>query len=861
MQVAHRDDHITHAVISKAKPIELQMAQSAEFFQVLFKSLYKYPTVAMVRETICNAWDAHIEAGKLDTPIEITLTTDEFIIRDQGFGIPEEDMAIRYCVMGGSTKAKDVTVTGGFGLGCKAPFAVTDHFEVTSMSQGRKTIYNLSRSAGAVEGVPACIPIVTVPTTETGLQVKVPLNVAVRDLEATIRRVIYGGGIYAKLNGEILERLPLSLDPGSWVISRKQVLAFGTATNNIDIHIRYGNVVYPGRDLESYMPTEYRQVHQFLERLHKFLGDTHSNRVMLVIQAQPGTLSVTPSRETLSMVPKTVDEIKKLFAVVHTKLLQDTIPVAFEAVKDTVEAAVGARDVRALTCVHHVPPHASAHTTSRDGYYYSSSSNRVQVSQSVGMHLTSVSELGRALIHNKGYYESQKGLRKADLQHRINMMLQDKLLDPGVLQSFRKLLSRPQLPVSELYRWFRRRIVVRLMNAMMKHPHLDHNKLYIPKELPYGEKGELVLAKAWASHTGHALHYMAFLRKIVLLAHSKEILCYNLNNLPDKEKVGGYSEKCLAYIVPRDEKCVEAAKILFERHGYVVIDMTKTQDWMELPPRYEREINKPPKVRKITKPKAGFVPLKALLAEDQGDKILRAIKSSGEVRDRVVKPKGVLQLERENYGDRRFRLRLFGHKASIKAARLYGHEIGVVTNSESLKVSQEKKKFAVGERYILDQVIHEMTTNPNIIGYLPYYCENLYEFRILSPNDGDDLVRLCLKHPQAKKHLGFKFKMTPHDWEVLGLWHALTLERNFDYADYYPETKVCPLKALEKNIKNIPLAQTLKDLLEWVNLNTSWCMLDVTRIRNVLKHEPTTDKRKAEHKLAGQLLMSVLKGK
>ena len=713
-----------------------------------------------------------------------------------------------------------------------------------------------------MEGVPACIPIVTVPTTETGLQVKVPLNISVRDLEATIRRVVYGGGIYAKLNGEILERLPLSLDPGSWVISRKQVLAFGVTTTNIDIHIRYGNVVYPGRDLEGYMPNEYRQVHQFLGRLHNFLGDTRSSQVILVIQAQSGTLSVTPSRETLSMVPKTVDEIKKLFAVVHAKLLQDTIPGAFEAVKDTVKAAVGARDVRALTCVHHVPPHVSAYTTNGDGYYYSSSQNRIQVSQNVGMHLTSVSELGRALIHNKEYYASLRGLRKADLRDRINMMLEEKLLDPGVLQSFRKLLSQPKLPTSELYRWFRRRIVVRLINAMMKHPHLDYNKLYIPKVLPYGDKGELVLAKAWANRGSNALHYMAFLRKIVLLAHSKEILCYNLDNLPDADKVGGYSEKCLAYVVPRDEKCVEAAKILFERHGYVIVDMTKTQDWMHLPPRYEREINKPPKVRKITKPKAGFVPLKALLAEDHGHKILRAIKSSGEVSERIIKPKGILQLERENYGDRRFRIKHFGHKASLRAAALYGHEIGVVANSESLKMNQEKKKHAVGERYILDQVLHEMTTNANILGYLPYYCENLYEFKILCSNDGDVLVRLCLKYSPAKKYLGFKFKMSPRDWEVLGLWHALTSEyNNYDYAEFYPETQVCPLKALEKTIKKIPLAPTLKNLLEWVNLDTSWCMLDVARIRDVFKYEPTNDKRKAEQALAGQLLMSVLKGR
>ena len=81
-----------------------------------------------------------------------------------------------YGVYGASTKKQDATVTGGFGLGCKAPFAYSEHFEVTSWHKGTKTIYNLSRSSAEVNGKPGIFPIASFPTTESGLQVRIPLN-------------------------------------------------------------------------------------------------------------------------------------------------------------------------------------------------------------------------------------------------------------------------------------------------------------------------------------------------------------------------------------------------------------------------------------------------------------------------------------------------------------------------------------------------------------------------------------------------------------------------------------------------------------------------------------------------------------
>ena len=66
MLVSHQSDHITHAVIGGKKSINFRISDDPAFFQILSSALYKDPMLAMVRETICNAWDSHIESGKTE---------------------------------------------------------------------------------------------------------------------------------------------------------------------------------------------------------------------------------------------------------------------------------------------------------------------------------------------------------------------------------------------------------------------------------------------------------------------------------------------------------------------------------------------------------------------------------------------------------------------------------------------------------------------------------------------------------------------------------------------------------------------------------------------------------------------------
>lgn len=122
MQVTHTSDRITHAVIGGEEKIQMKVNADAAFFHMLSDTLYSDKPMAVVREVLCNAWDAHIEAENTHTPIKVYFSEDnEFVVEDFGKGIPKDKMGDIYGTLGGSTKQKNSEVTGGFGLGCKSP--------------------------------------------------------------------------------------------------------------------------------------------------------------------------------------------------------------------------------------------------------------------------------------------------------------------------------------------------------------------------------------------------------------------------------------------------------------------------------------------------------------------------------------------------------------------------------------------------------------------------------------------------------------------------------------------------------------------------------------------------------------------
>ena len=103
------------------------IAANAQAFSLLTAQLYRDPALAIVRELSTNALDAHIRAGRPNTPFVWTLPTrlDPVLsLRDYGTGITPTVMRDIYSRMFESDKGTSgSTEIGGIGLGGKTPFA------------------------------------------------------------------------------------------------------------------------------------------------------------------------------------------------------------------------------------------------------------------------------------------------------------------------------------------------------------------------------------------------------------------------------------------------------------------------------------------------------------------------------------------------------------------------------------------------------------------------------------------------------------------------------------------------------------------------------------------------------------------
>ena len=300
MQVSQQDTHITHAVLGNQESVSMGVSNDAALMHIFSATLYTYPKLATVREIICNAWDAHIAAGITDRPIEVNVKEGRVTVRDFGYGIAHAKIGEIYGTYGNSTKRDDSTVTGGFGLGSKAPFAYTDNFEVISHHVGQKTIYRVSKSSMEKGGKPTINKIVDMPTQETGMQVSFSLikETDGNDFLSLINEVIQFGEIPVKLNGVLVTlELPMSQSKTGYLINVMR------CTIKDRVKLRYGNVVYPIPEHDVYADL-YRKVLRDMEILW-----AHTN---IIFMAEPDTITIAPSRETLILTDSTVEAITEL---------------------------------------------------------------------------------------------------------------------------------------------------------------------------------------------------------------------------------------------------------------------------------------------------------------------------------------------------------------------------------------------------------------------------------------------------------------------------------------------------------------------------------------------------------------------
>jgi molecular chaperone HtpG len=114
---------------------------TSRVLELLAKQIYQSP-LALLRENTQNAFDAtllrkHRESGYMPL-IEIEVTPQRIVVRDNGIGMTQEDLARHFWQAGSSSKntdeARDAGVVGTFGIGAMANFGIADVLEVTTES-------------------------------------------------------------------------------------------------------------------------------------------------------------------------------------------------------------------------------------------------------------------------------------------------------------------------------------------------------------------------------------------------------------------------------------------------------------------------------------------------------------------------------------------------------------------------------------------------------------------------------------------------------------------------------------------------------------------------------------------------------
>lgn len=318
MQVQQIEDttDIYAAVGGKTKESEFTVSNSSAFFTLISKTLYTNELLAALREPICNGWDSHIKNNKTDIPLEITVNQVEVVIRDFGSGIPHDKFNSVALSFGDSTKVESVDETGGFGLGFKAPFANGHTFNCDNYYGGIKKVFEMQSAEISDTGRPKAIEVVAVPTTETGIKIRMPLkpgqyNEALRN----VMNIVIFGGIRAIVNGTKVAYYPTEDFKEGFICWWTNQYDGGASTS--DVTIRYGSVLYPlpraitkNQGYRSSEPTELETITNEVTKLYKSVHLAAGKPITLL--AKSGSLTIMPSREELSESLENMRTIKQL---------------------------------------------------------------------------------------------------------------------------------------------------------------------------------------------------------------------------------------------------------------------------------------------------------------------------------------------------------------------------------------------------------------------------------------------------------------------------------------------------------------------------------------------------------------------
>ena len=269
------------------KSKEFTIKASPIAFDILSSRLYANPVLAIVRELLTNAYDSHKAAGKEDIPIKVTLPSyieTNFVIRDYGLGLSEEDITQMYTTFFDSTKSNSNDFTGCFGLGSKTPFSYTSSFSVNSYFNGIKYKFIAVKK----DGYPSIIKVSEEETSEpNGLEISIPTdktNGADYSFRTNLEK-------YIQFIPEIKIDCNINISRSTATVTTENLSFYPCNEYNRRnrVLIKQGQNVYDAN--EDFDQIVYRTT-KYLQEICKGFN--------IVIEVPIGTVGITPSREHLA---------------------------------------------------------------------------------------------------------------------------------------------------------------------------------------------------------------------------------------------------------------------------------------------------------------------------------------------------------------------------------------------------------------------------------------------------------------------------------------------------------------------------------------------------------------------------------
>lgn len=278
-------------------------------FDILRNKMYKDPILAVCREIMCNARDAHREAGKPLLPIEVYIPNSlspYFKVKDFGLGISPDRMSKVFIQYASSTKRDDNLQTGGFGLGAKSPFSYSDIFSIITISEGVRRLYNAFIDESNLGKV---LLVEEKPSDEpSGTTISIP--VLKNDFDAFAKKTI-SSSEYWDVKPKILGNTFPAWKQEKIILSGDDWLMYD--------HDHYHYTDDKAKALVDGI--EYKIDAALIKDLSEAQKTLLKNRIF--VKFQNGELSLSPSRDYLHYDEKTQSLLLKRLASIHNEIIKD----------------------------------------------------------------------------------------------------------------------------------------------------------------------------------------------------------------------------------------------------------------------------------------------------------------------------------------------------------------------------------------------------------------------------------------------------------------------------------------------------------------------------------------------------------